>query len=100
MNQTAEMVKALRYKLRMFGVTIEGPTDMFCDNKVVYKNSSTPESLVCKKHHIIAYHMCRQAVVAEICRIAKEDTDTNLSDISTKVLPRPRIEQLMNLFTY
>ena len=94
------MVKVLRYKSRMFGVTIEGPTNMFCYNKVVYKNSSTPESLPRKKHHIIAYHMCREAVVAEICCIAKEDKNTNLADIFTKVLPRPRIEQLMNLFTY
>ena len=100
MKQAPEMVKVLRYKSRMFGVTIEGPTNMFCYNKVVYKNSSTPESLLRNKHHNIAYHTCQESVAAVICRISKEDTWNNLADIFTKVLPRPRIEQLMNLFTY
>ena len=45
--------------IQMFGIPIEGPTDMFCDNEVVYKNSSTPESVQRNKHHIIAYHMCQ-----------------------------------------
>ena len=99
-KQAVELVKALRYKLRMFGVLIEGPTDMFCDNEAVYKNSSIPESVLRKKHHSIAYHMCREAVAARICRIAKEDTETNLADIFTKVLPRPRREKLLNAFTY
>ena len=30
-----ELVTALRYKLRMFGVPVDGPTNMFCDNKAV-----------------------------------------------------------------
>ena len=29
---TVELVIAFRYKLRMFGVPLEGPTDMFSDN--------------------------------------------------------------------
>ena len=33
-----ELVEALRYKLRMFGVPIEGPTNVFCDNEAVTKN--------------------------------------------------------------
>ena len=34
------------------------------------------------------------------CRVAKEDTETNLSDISTKMLPQPRRELLLDSFTY
>ena len=67
--------------IQMFVVLIKGPMDMFCDNEVVYKNSSTPESILRKKHHIIFYHMCREAVVEGICRTAKEDTETKLVDI-------------------
>ena len=44
LKNAVELFTALRYKLRMFGVPVDGPTDMFCDNKAVYKNSSTPES--------------------------------------------------------
>jgi len=39
-----EMIAALRYKLRMFGVAIEGPANVFCDNNGVVKNTSLPES--------------------------------------------------------
>ena len=50
-----ELVEALRYKLRMFGAPIEGATNIYYDNAVVYKNLSSPESILRKKHHIIAY---------------------------------------------
>ena len=82
----------------MFGVTLEGPTDMFCDNTAVFKNTSTPEYVLRKKHHSIAYNKCREGVAALICRIAKEDTQTNLADLFTKILGRTRREWLMNLF--
>ena len=84
----------------MIGVPVDGPTDMFCDKEAVYKNSSTPESVLLKKHHSVAYHKCLEAVASGIFRIAKEDTDTNLADIFTKVLPSPRREPLLDMFTY
>ena len=31
LNNAVELVTSLRYKLRIFGVPIYGPTDMFCD---------------------------------------------------------------------
>ena len=100
MKNAVELIGALRYKLRMFGVPMDGPTDMFCDNEAVYKNASMPESQLRKKHHSIAYHMSREAVAGGACRIAKEDTETNLADLFTKVLPKARREFLLNLFTY
>ena len=61
-------------------------TNMFCDNEAVYKNTSMPESTLKKKHHAIAYHRCREAVLAAgTIRVAKEGTKTNLSDLFTKV---------------
>ena len=38
-----ELIVTLRYKLRMFGIPIEGPTDVFCDNHGVVLNSSRAE---------------------------------------------------------
>ena len=84
----------------MFGVPIDGPTDMFCDNKAVYKKSSTPEAVLRKNHHSVAYHKCREAVAPGICLIAKEDTETNIADILTRVLPGPRRERLLDMFLY
>ena len=66
LKQEADMVKEIWYKLRMPGVPIEGPTDMFCNKKAVDKNYSTLESVLSKKHHIIDYHMSREAVAAGI----------------------------------
>ena len=100
MKNAVELTEALRYKLRMFGVPIEGPTNMFCDNEAVYKNATMPESTLKKKHHSIAYHRCREAVAAGTVRIAKEDTRTNLSDLFTKLLPQPRRAELLDRFTY
>ncbi len=100
MKNAVELIEALRYKLRMFGVPIDGPTNIFCDNEAVYKNTSLPESTLKKKHHSIAYHRCREAVAAETVRVAKEGTKTNLSDLFTKLLPQPRREELLDKFTY
>ena len=64
MKNSVELIAALRYKLRMFGVPIDGSNDIFCDNETVYKNSSTPESQLRNKNHSISYHMSREAVAS------------------------------------
>ena len=95
-----ELIEALRYKLRMFGIPIDGPTNIFCDNEAVTKNCSIPESTLRKKHHSIAYHRNREAVASGTVRMTKEDTETNLSDVFTKVLTVARREELFNKFMY
>ena len=84
----------------MFGVPIDGSTDIFCDNEALYKNASTPESKLRKKHHSISDHMSREAVASGVCRMEKEDIETKLSDLFTKVLPQPGRELLLDSFTY
>ena len=59
MNTAVEMIEGLRYKLRMFGIPVEGPANIYCDNEAVTKNTQVPESTLKKKHHSIAYHRCR-----------------------------------------
>ena len=81
-----DMLDALRYKLRMFGVPIDGPVNVFCDNNGVVKNTTIPESMLAKKHNAINYHAIRKAVAARILRVGKEDGMTNLADLFTKVL--------------
>ena len=58
-KNSVELITALRYKLRMIGVPIDGSNDIFCYNDAVYKNASTPESHIRKKHHSISYHISR-----------------------------------------
>ena len=109
MKQAIELVKGLKYKLRMFGVPLEGtmkngsmqqPASMYCDNEAVYKNITIPTSVLSKKMHGISYHFCREAVASGTCRVAKEDTLTNLADLFTKVLGRVKRESLMDRFMY
>ena len=100
LKQAVEMVQALRYKLRMFGVPVDGPTNMFCDNEAVYKNASIPDSVLNKKHHSISYHRCREAVAGGWIRIAKEDTLTNLADVFTKTMGKMKRESLLDRFMY
>ena len=95
-----EMLVALRYKLRMFGVPIDGPCNVFCDNNGVVKNTSIPESTLMKKHNAINYHAIREAVAAKIIRVGKEDGTTNLADLFTKVLTSNRRRALCEFILY
>ena len=78
-----EIVKALRYKLRMMGIPLCGPADFRLDNDSVYKNISLPESTLKKKYHLIAYHLVREAVAAGVARITWEDSKSNFADCLT-----------------
>ena len=95
-----EMIESFRYKLRMFGIPIDGPANVYCDNEAVYKNTTIPESTLKKKHHSIAYHRCREAVAAGTIRVAHQGTTKNLADLFTKVLTQARRLFLLERFTY
>ena len=95
-----EMVQGLRHKLRSFGIPMSGPSNVFCDNEAVYKNATIPESVLSKKHHSVAYHVCRQVVASKMLRIAKEDSAMNLADPFTKVMNRPKRERLFDMYLY
>ena len=83
-----ELIESLGYKLRIFGVPLQGPTNLFMDNTLK------------KKHLSRAYHRSREAIAAGTARIAKEETTTNLADLFTKLLAGPRYEELLDMFTY
>ncbi len=82
-----EANRALRYKLRMIGIPIDGPTYFYCDNMSVVHNTTTPESMLKKKSNSIAYHAVREAVAMGELLIAYIPTDHNIGDLMTKVLP-------------
>ena len=98
MKTAVEHVEALRYKLRMFGIPMEGPTNVFCDNEAVFKNTSIPGSMLKKKHTSICYHRAREAVAAHTMQVAKEGTATNLANLFTKPLTDSRRAFLLDRF--
>ena len=100
MKTAVEMIEALGYKLRMFDILVEGPANFYCDNEAVTKNKTIPESTLNKKHHSIAYPMCREAVAAGTVRIAKKGKEQNLANFLTEILTAGRREFLLERFTY
>jgi hypothetical protein len=95
-----DLIVALRYKLRMFGIPIIGPALVYCDNQGVVKNVTIPESVLSKKHNAINYHAVREAVAANILRVAKESSVTNVADLLTKPLTEERRSQLLKAVLY
>ena len=61
-----DVIIALRYKLRMFGVPLEGPAQVYSDNQGVVKNASIPESVLDKKHNAINFHVVREATASGV----------------------------------
>ena len=89
-----ELISSLRYKLRMFGIPIEEPANVFCDNEAVYKNSAFAESRLKRKHQSICFHLVREAVAAEKIIVHKVDSKDNLADLLTKSVPAHRRKYL------
>ena len=96
MKTAIDLIEGLRYKLRMMGIKVDGPTSLFCDNEAVVTNSTKPESTLKKKHNAIAYHRVREALAAGIAKVANEDGLTNLADGLTKCLPGPRLKEIFS----
>jgi len=100
MRIAMDLNDGLRYKLRMMGVPIDGPTSVFCDNESVVKVTTRPESTMKKKHLSCAIHRVRECQAAGSTRIAKEHTSTNLADIGTKNLDGNTLRHLRERLLY
>jgi hypothetical protein len=70
----------------MFGIPLDGPTSIICDNESVVKNTTHSESTLKRKHLSIIYHRCREAIAAGYVWIAHELGEYNPADILTKLL--------------
>ena len=95
-----EAITHLRYKLRMFGIPVDGPTVVFCDNESVVKNSSLVESVLNKKHNSIAYHYVRWNVAAEVIEASWIESKRNLVDPFTKRLDVAQRDFLFGEWAY
>ena len=86
MKTGVETLRGIRYKLRMMGVPLTGPTYVYGDNMSVIYNTSRPESKLKKKINSICYHAVREAVASDECLTTHCKTGDNYSDIMDKVL--------------
>jgi hypothetical protein len=97
-KSAVETTEAMRCKLRVFGVPMDGPRNIFCDDGAVCVNTTRPDSTLSKKHHSIACHRCREAVAAGTVRVSEEHASTNLADLFAETTPAPKREDLLDSF--
>jgi hypothetical protein len=95
-----EIIKGLRYKLCMMGISIEGPANVLVDNETVMKNSTIPSSTLQRKHNVICYHYVREAVASNILQIAHIPSEQNLADMFTKVLGATKLHAFCQQILY
>ena len=82
-----EAIEAVCFKLRMFGIPVEGPVDVPCNNNGVVNNTQKPDSILSKMHLSICYHRVRKVVARLVARVGKIESSRNLADLFTKCLP-------------
>ncbi len=100
MRIATDLVEGLRYKIRMFGVPLDGPANVVTDNLAVVQNSTIPSSTIKKKHNSICYHRVREAIAAGIIRVAHIPSTENLADMFTKPLPWSVLQRLLQHILY
>ena len=89
----------IRYKLRMMGVPVDGPTYVYGDNMSVIYNTFKPESLK-KKSNSICYHFVREAVAMKECLTTHVPTLFNGADLLTKVLSGKKRREMVKACCY
>ena len=86
MKTGVEALRGIRYKLRMMGVPLTGPTYIYGDNMSVFYNTSRPESTLKKKSNSICYHAVREAVASGEYLTTHCKTGDKYSNMMKKVL--------------
>jgi ABC-type iron transport system FetAB ATPase subunit len=84
----------------MMGIPLDGPAHIKVDNMSVFHNSTKPESVLKKKSNSIAYHYVRENVAAGVIDVSHEPSETNLSDMLTKVQSGPVRKRLSDMVLY
>jgi len=87
MRTAVEEAIAITHTCKSLGIPLDGPVEIFCDNRSVVDNATIPGSALKKKHTSIAFHMCREAQAAGICVLRHIPGTENPADILTKALP-------------
>ena len=90
----------IRYALRMLGARVEGPSHLFGDNQAVIKSSTIPESLLKKRHNVLAYHQVRECIAAGIIAYHHIASKENPADVLTKFLPHNQMIYLMGPYLH
>ena len=86
MKHGMEAVRGLRYKLRMMGVPLSGPSYFYGDNMSVIHNTQHPESTLKNKSNSVCYHAIREAVAMGECLTGHVRSHNNPANLAIKVI--------------
>lgn len=100
MKHGIEKLRGLRYKLRMMGIPLTGPSYIYGDNKSQVTNSTRPESTLKKKCNSICYHAVRESVAMGESMITHIRTENNHSDLMTKTTSGAKRRRLVGGILY
>jgi hypothetical protein len=87
MKNGIETCRVLRYKLRMMGLALIGPTFIYGDNMSAVHNTQWPEYILKKNSNSICYHAVRESSSMGESIIGHVPSVDNSADICTKVVP-------------
>ena len=93
MKNGIETVRGIRYKLRMMGIKLSGPTYVLGDNMSVIHNTQRPESTLKKKSNSICYHFIRESVAMNESLTAHVESKKNKADLATKIIPAGQLRE-------
>ena len=95
-----ERLCGLRYKLRMMGVSISGPSYIYGDNMSVIHNTQRAESTLKKKSHSLCYHAACESIAMGESLTGHIATDENVADLLTKVLYGQKRKRIVGEILY
>ena len=96
MTHGVENLRGIRYKLRMMGVHIDGPTYVYGDNMSVIFNTYRPESQLNNKSNSVCYHAVIESVAMGVCITTHIPNLLNFSDLLMKVLYGQKLRNLVD----
>ncbi len=91
-----QTLRELRYKIRMMGIPLSGPTYIYGDNKSHMTNSSRPESTLKKKCNSICYHTICESVAMGETLLTHIRTGENMADFLTKITSGAKCRKLVS----
>ena len=100
MKQGIDALRGLRYKLRMMGIPISGPSYLYGDSMSVVHNTSRLESISRKKSNSVYYHAVHESVAMDESLVGHIPSKENVIDLMTQVLYGHKREYLVSNILY
>jgi hypothetical protein len=96
MKHGIETLRGLRYKIRMIGISLSGPTYIYGENESQVTSSSRPELTLKKKCNSICYHAIHESVAMGETLLTHIWTGENLADFLTKTISGAKCRKLVS----